>query len=336
MRSRPLLLAATVAFAAAPAAFAADHLDSPSVMADGRLDINDLYAFQSADDSDNTVLILTVNPGAGVFSPTDFNSRGVYEINVDNDGDAVPDTTYTILFGRARGTRPQSFLVLKDGRRVARGRTGSTSSVAGGGQVTAGLYEDPFFFDLDGFNRFKDGDGGFDGMDFFAGLNVTAIVLEVPTDELTAEAEGDEPADPNIGVFARTTVRGEQFDRVGRPGITTVLIPDGLKDAYNDAIPRNDPRRFADDIAEMMVELFGVSEDYAETIAGVLTPDILTYDTSKPAMYLNGRALPDDVIDISLDVLSNGMIESDGVDSNDATFPGTFPYLAPPHEGEED
>ena len=335
MRSRLPAAAALLALAAGPA-LAADHLDSPSVTQDGSLDINDLYVFESAEDSDNTVLILTVNPGAGGISGTTFNPRGTYEFNIDNDGDAVADVVYSVIFGRARGSRPQSMVVLKDGRRVARGRTGRTNNVAGGGRVTAGLYEDPFFFDLDGFN-----DGlNFTGDDFFAGLNVTAIVLEVPTGELLAEqeegegeeGEGEEgETDTNIGVFGRTAVRGDQFDRVGRPGITTVLIPDGLKDAYNADLPRNDPRRYADDIAATMSEDLGTSEEYAATIAGVLTPDLLTFDTSMPADYLNGRALPDDVIDDTLPIVSDGAITSDGVDSNDAAFPGTFPYLAPPN-----
>ena len=322
MHSR-LLPAACAAALLTPAAFAADHLDSPSVEANGRLDMNDLYAFQSPDDANNTVLILTVNPGAGVLSPTTFESRGTYEIMIDQDGDALADTTFQFVFSRARGDRPQRMIVLRDGRRIATASTGRSADVRGGGRVMFGLYEDPFFFDLDGFNRFKDGEGGFDGTDFFAGLNVTAIVLEVPTASITGD-------DSNIGVFARTANRGGQFDRVGRPGITTVTIPDGLKNRYNDARPVNDPRRFADDIAGQLVDLFGVSQEYAAGVAGVLTPDVLTYDTDEPAMYLNGRALEDDVIDISLPILSDGAVETDMVDSNDKAFPGTFPFLAPP------
>ena len=322
MRLRLLpAFAAGLCLAGLPAAApAADHLDSPSVEADGRLDINDIYAFQSPTDAANTVLVMTVNPGAGVISGTDLNPSGAYDLMIDNNGDALPDVTYTFLFGAARGSRPQSMLLLRNGRRVARGRTGSTASVSGGGQVLVDLFEDPFFFDLTGFENGLN----FTGDDFFAGLNVTAMVLEVPSSELTSDG------DPNVGVFARTTIGGEQFDRMGRPGINTVLIPDGLKDAFNDGVPVNDPENFFEPISNT-IEMLSGDAAYADMIAAVLTPDILTFDTSSSAGFLNGRRLQDDVIDIELDLLSMGAITSDGVDSNDAAFPGTFPYLAPPN-----
>ena len=41
---------------------AADHLDAPILVGNGQLDINDVYAFQSPSNADNTVLIMTVNP----------------------------------------------------------------------------------------------------------------------------------------------------------------------------------------------------------------------------------------------------------------------------------
>ena len=319
MRFRtPAVAAALLAISPALAA-AADHLDSPSVEANPRLDINDIYAFQSPEDADNSVLVLTVNPAAGVIGETTFDPRGTYELLIDNDGDAVADVTYTFLFGRARGNRPQSMIVLKDGRRVARGRTGSELSVAGGGRVTAGLYDDPFFFDLAGFN-----DGlNFTGEDFFAGFNVTAIVLEVPSGEITG-------ATTNVGVFAKTFTRGGQFDRMGRPGITTVLIPEGQKDAFNDAVPRNDPEDFFEPIADTIEALSG-DRDYAEAVAAVLVPDVLTFDTASTAGFLNGRRLQDDVIDAELTLLSDGAVTTDNVDSNDRDFRDQFPYLATPN-----
>jgi len=41
---------------------AADHLEAPFVQTDGRIDINDVYVFESPSNPDNTVLIMTVNP----------------------------------------------------------------------------------------------------------------------------------------------------------------------------------------------------------------------------------------------------------------------------------
>ena len=68
--------------------------------------------------------------------------------------------------------------------------------------------------------------------------------------------------------------------------------------------------------------------DYAATIAGVLIPDVLTFELGNPAGFLNGRGLADDVIDAELNILTKGAVTTDGVNANDAAFPGVFPYLA--------
>ena len=68
-------LAVVASFTLATTADAADHLDAPAIEIDGRTDINDLYAFQSPSDSAQTVFITTVNPLAGILSPTTFNTR---------------------------------------------------------------------------------------------------------------------------------------------------------------------------------------------------------------------------------------------------------------------
>ena len=39
---------------------------------------------------------------------------------------------------------------------------------------------------------------------------------------------------------------------------------------------------------------------YAEAIAPVLIPDVLTFELGNPAGFLNGRQLADDVIDAEL------------------------------------
>ena len=42
-----------------------------------------------------------------------------------------------------------------DPLRKGTGVTGRNTIIHGGGQVTAGLFDDPFFFDLNAFNLFK-------------------------------------------------------------------------------------------------------------------------------------------------------------------------------------
>jgi hypothetical protein len=69
-------------------------------------------------------------------------------------------------------------------------------------------------------------------------------------------------------------------------------------------------------------------------IAEVLLPDMLTYDFSKPTNYaqLNGRRLQDDVIDISLNLVTNGLLTGDGVGPH-MDYLDHFPYLGNPHNG---
>ena len=59
-------------------------------------------------------------------------------------------------------------------------------------------------------------------------------------------------------------------------------------------------------------------------------PDILTYNTSSSAGFLNGRQLSNDVIDAELNLITNGGITGDCI-ANDSTFSDTFPYLGSPN-----
>ena len=310
---RSLLLAAVCAATAAPAA---DHLDSSAVMSDARLDLADLYAYQSPADPSRAVLIMTVNPGAGVIGEKTFASDAVYSFNIDRTGNGRADTVLSAFFTPVRRDGVQFMVMQQDGRNIGYCKVGTTRSLFNtDGFLTAGLFEDPFFFDLNGFN-----DGfNFTGDDFFAGLDVTAIAVELPISKIGT----------NVGVWATTEeMDGRQFDRVGRPGITTAIVPSNRKNTFNFTKPRNDVRRFTDTFVDVITSLSG-DEDYAEQIAGILLPDILTVDFSSTAGYLNGRRLRDDVIDTSLSVLTNGALTSDMVDMNDAIFSPVFPYLAP-------
>ncbi|XAL98347.1 DUF4331 family protein [Phycisphaeraceae bacterium D3-23] len=301
-----------LALGAAPA-LAADHLDAPAVQANGQADINDLYAFQSLENANNSVLIMTVNPAASVFSPTTFGTNVAYNFNIDNTGDGVANLVYTTTFGAQAGG-VQALTTTLNGGAYATGVTGSTSATTSGGRITAGLFEDPFFFDLDGFN-----DGfNFTGDDFFAGLDVSAIVLEVDNAEL---------AGPNIGVWVTTEVDGVQFDRMGRPAVNTVLIGDGRKDDFNNGDPTTDFAEFGAEVNAVIASLS--SQANADALTPILLPDVLTFDTSNASGFLNGRGLTDDVIDAELGLLTEGGLTTDGVNANDVAFLSVFPYLAP-------
>ena len=194
--------------------------------------------------------------------------------------------------------------------------------VKGGGKLFAGLRDDPFFFDFVSFGTltFCTTDPA---TDFFAGLNVSAIVLEVRTAQLL-------DATPNIGVWGTVNLDGIQVERMGRPVINTALIPSGSKDAFNATAPADDVATWTADVTASLTALNG-DAGYSAVVAAILLPDILTIDTSAPSGFLNGRTLADDVGDTVLDVVSMGAIPTDCVDANDVSFPSTFPYLAGPN-----
>ena len=319
-----LVCLAALVFFGLPAlrAWGADHLDAPLVKTDGRIDITDVYAFQSPSNASNTVLIMNVSPLAGVLSPVTFNSASSYDFKIDTNGDAREDTTFKVTFSAPDTHGAQNVLLRRvpsgpGGAVMARGASGTNIAVTGGGTLRTGLFDDPFFFDLLAFRAGLAFCPGGVGHNFFAGINVLSIVLELPSSSLGPK---------DIGVWARTELDGQQVDRMGRPAINTVFIhPDSKKDAFNFGIPSHDQRDFRADVVATLVAL-GNTEATANTLANILLPDILTVDTSNPAGFLNGRRLADDVIDAELGIISGGAITTDCV-ANDSTFSSTFPYL---------
>ncbi len=320
---------------------AADHLEAPRVQRDGRTDINDLYVFQSPTNPANTVMIMTVNPGAGILSPTTFDRRADYLFRIDNDGDARAERTIRVRFGREDADGVQNMTVIGPrGRSV--GKTGQSVPLKRGGTAFAGTFDDPFFFDFQAFQDQVKGAGGTrtfcdtHATDFFAGLNTSAIVLEVPSRQITNRSD-------NIGIWVETEVRGRDIDRMGRPAIATVLVDDGSENRFNRTPPHRDRERFGEQVRDNLLFLSGLdgtgyTEAEAEAITDILLPDILTVDVSDPAGFLNGRGLADDVIDAELTLVTGGagangtpVLTSDCVDANDVPFPGTFPFLAPAH-----
>ena len=321
---------------------AADHLDAPTVKTDGRIDINDIYVFDAQDPS-HTVLVMTVDPAAGILSPTTFRQGASYEFMIDTSGDAVEDARIVLKFDGVRGNGSQRYSVTwqRGGDRTVllkQGTTGSVQALSGGGMAIAGLFDDPFFFDLAAFQTFKStllSTGTLSGLsafcnptgeNFFLGLNVGAIVVEVP----------DALLGGTIKVWGRTEVnegvRG-QVERMGLPTINTVFNhTDADKEAYNRAVPANDVATYTDDVAGLVDLITGLagtgSPGYGATVAGLLLPDVITYDTATVANFamLNGRALDDDVIDVALSVVANTSL-SDCV-ANDSALQASFPYLA--------
>ena len=114
---------------------------------------------------------------------------------------------------------------------------------------------------------------------------------------------------------------------MGRPAINTVFNHGEDKNRFNAGDPVNDWRDFGASFVSTLTALGAADPD---GLAHVLLPDILTYDTSSSAGFLNGRQLPDDVIDAELNLITNGGLTTDCI-GNDSTFLSSFPYLGSPN-----
>ncbi len=99
----------------------ADHLDSPLVKIDARVDITDIYAWRTS--ATTTTLALNVNP---LTSPADskgarFRQAALYEIKIDTNGDAVADISYRLRFSSsADGTQTATVRCVEGGRPAKR------------------------------------------------------------------------------------------------------------------------------------------------------------------------------------------------------------------------
>src|SRR5947209_2096591 len=95
----------------------ADHLDAPGLKSpnmDAKIDITDLYAFQKPQDAGRTILILNVNPLAPTLANS-FEDGAIYEIMVDNNGDAVAEVAYQITFTPFSGGKQTASVNLVSG-----------------------------------------------------------------------------------------------------------------------------------------------------------------------------------------------------------------------------
>src|SRR5207248_4523304 len=88
------------------------HREAPAISKDPVADNTDVYAFVSPDRPDTVTLIANYIPLQGPDGGPNFYEFGddvLYEIHIDNDGDAQADITYQFLF-QTQLRHPDTFL----------------------------------------------------------------------------------------------------------------------------------------------------------------------------------------------------------------------------------
>lgn len=222
MKYRIALLAATLAATAGLAVTAArgsDHQDTPEVELSPRMDVNDVYAFEGSSPDRIVLAVTTSSPLTPAQTPgASFDPDLLYQIKVDNDGDAVEDLVLQVTFeGTGAGQRvvvrgpvapamTGMRTTLVDAAPVVSGTVNTVLGSPADLQVFAGPRDDPFFLDLEQFFRIipdrKPVSGALSALpdtatasafrpagsavDYLAGINTLAIVIELPESLLTA------------------------------------------------------------------------------------------------------------------------------------------------------
>jgi hypothetical protein len=135
-------------------------------LGDQRLDLCDLYTFQSPADKNRTVIILNANPNADALHPD-----AIYRINIDNDGDYLTDIAFSYVFSKPQNGRqtvdvfmatgPQSRSAEAVGKKIiadAEASFGAKPNIIKSNPYTffAGSRSDAFFFDFDGIKNLFD------------------------------------------------------------------------------------------------------------------------------------------------------------------------------------
>ena len=89
----------TSALVMAPTADASSHREAPLISKDAFADNTDTYVFVSPENPDNLVLMASWIPFEGPEGGPNYfewDENVLYDIHVDNNGDAMPDFTYTL------------------------------------------------------------------------------------------------------------------------------------------------------------------------------------------------------------------------------------------------
>jgi hypothetical protein len=208
------------------AAYAADHAESPGADADPAGDLADVFIFVSPENANRMVAAVTFGgrplPRSRIDQAFVCDTRVIYILNIERANAAgqftnVPTTKVVARFGNSTTTGRCSGLQLENvpgGGGTFSGPTETVFTSTTGLKAFAGLRNDPFFFDAEGYNGMVaafDGPpppGGYVvssfGRDSFANRNVSVIEFEMDINALAPAVNG---VRPKIQVWATTARR---------------------------------------------------------------------------------------------------------------------------------
>ncbi|MEV0201238.1 DUF4331 domain-containing protein [Nonomuraea sp. NPDC050691] len=146
-------------------------------------------------------------------------------------------------------------------------RDQAVHGLSGGGKAFAGQADEAFFLDLRVFDLLYGGNLSQVGQDTTKGYNVNSLAVQVPAADLALR--GDVRRNPVIGVWSTTDKWGPrgytQVSRLGNPLVNEVVVPAGLKDAFNALPPAKDAdvaalvKRVTDpEVPKLLESIYGI------------------------------------------------------------------------------
>ena len=313
MRMSNLIAALTFAagtFGGVTQALAADHGDTPNLIGLARNDarISDFHVFRNGD---NLVLALSTFPNLP-SATYKFSSDLTLRFHIDNHSAVSFDNqTDNDQFGGTivdpEGVAADIVLTFTFDRNGVPEL--STSGLSGKQEknikVFAGMRDDPFIRGPQ------------------IGRNVASIVVEFPLEDALG---GKSKKKGNAGGKGGT-ILAWATSKV--PDITGPISELGAR-ALRSQCPQ--PVCVALDGADLNLRNETSPHKYAANLG--LRPDVVIFDTTRPAAFPNGRALTDDVVNLIAQFGQNILANDFPCPSaNDVPFLTDFPYLAPPQFG---
>lgn len=169
---------------------AADHLDPPTrtdpdldTLPDFAADIADVYAWHTA----SQVIIAVTFAGPQVGKAASYDRDVLYKVNISNAGArSDPEFVIRIRFGQNGTANGVQFENVPGATAAIVSGPVEANLTSGPVMLRAGLFEDPFIFDLLGFRATRS-TGTLqmrNDRDFFMGKDDTAIVIQMPRSAL--------------------------------------------------------------------------------------------------------------------------------------------------------
>lgn len=226
-REIPRGMAAVLAFAISAAVMSADHAESPGADADPAADLADVFIFPSPENVNKTVLAITFGGRSAPRSRIDgtfyCDPKVLYSLHIDRadasgNFDNVADVEVLARFGKdPAGNCGLQLENVPGAGGTFSGKIETVFTSPTGTKAFAGLRNDPFFFDAEGYAALiasfagagQSGDlvgafrlsGGQARRDSFASRNVSAIVFEIDNDSLAPRIAS---VRPKVRVWATT------------------------------------------------------------------------------------------------------------------------------------